>query len=74
MEKKREGMAEANLTTLNSFGEPLMDAVCKNACSGHDVTKVRREEGLREGWVELVKQEVLIWLILRLYFRSLALL
>jgi len=43
VEKKRQGMADANLTTLNSFGEPLMDAVCKNACSGHDVTKVRGE-------------------------------
>ncbi len=39
-ERKREGMAEANLSTLNSFGEPFMDAVCKNACSGHDVAKV----------------------------------
>ena len=40
-------MAAANLTTLNSFGEPFMDAVCKNACSGHDVARVSMEEGRR---------------------------
>ena len=33
-------MATANLTTLSSFGEPFMDAVSKNACSGHDVARV----------------------------------
>ncbi len=33
-------MATANLNTLSSFGEPFMDAVCKNACSGHDVARV----------------------------------
>ena len=40
-DKHGEGLAEANLSTLNSFGEPFMDAVCKNACSGHDVARVR---------------------------------
>ena len=38
-------VATANLTTLNSFGEPFMETVCKNACSGHDVARVSRGHG-----------------------------
>ena len=48
-EKELSTVAAANISTLNSFGEPLMEALCKNACSGHDVARVSSREGGREG-------------------------
>jgi len=30
-----------NIHILTSYGDTLMDTVCKDACSGHDVDKVR---------------------------------
>jgi len=29
-----------NIHILTSYGDSLMDTVCKDACSGHDVDKV----------------------------------
>lgn len=36
----RASLSNMNLTMLNNYGENLMEMVCKDASSGHDVTKV----------------------------------
>ena len=30
----------SNLSVLASFGEGLMETVCRDACSGHDIARV----------------------------------
>ena len=32
------------LPVLSSYGEPFMDAVCRDSCDGHDVGRVRQEK------------------------------
>ena len=36
----RASLSNMNMTMLNNYGENLMEMVCKDASSGHDVTKV----------------------------------
>ena len=33
-------LGTGNLKTISGFGEPLMETVCRDACSGHDITRV----------------------------------
>ena len=33
-------LATSNLETIASFGETLMETVCRDASSGHDITRV----------------------------------
>ena len=35
-----DSMIEMSVSILNSYGDLLMDIICKDACSGHDITKV----------------------------------
>ena len=37
----RTSLSNISITMLNNYGENLMDMVCKDASSGHDVTKVQ---------------------------------
>lgn len=40
MEYNSIGVVAANINILSGCGESLMDIVCRDACSGHDVAKV----------------------------------
>ena len=44
LERNENSLTAGNLATITSFGEPLMEAVCRDAKSGHDVTRVSRRE------------------------------
>lgn len=35
------GLKDGNIAVLTSFGDRLMDTVCRDACSGHDIARVR---------------------------------
>lgn len=41
LEWNENSLTASNLATITSFGEPLMEVVCRDASSGHDVTRVR---------------------------------
>lgn len=38
----RASLSNMNMAMLNNYGESLLEMVCKDASSGHDVTKVMR--------------------------------
>ena len=40
LERNEDSLTARNLATITSFGEPLMEAVCRDASSGHDVTRM----------------------------------
>jgi len=40
-DSEQNSVASGNLSLLGSFGEPFMETVCRDACSGHDVARVR---------------------------------
>ncbi|CAI8023966.1 Nuclear pore complex protein Nup205 [Geodia barretti] len=40
LEWSEDSLAAGNLATIASFGEPLMEIVCRDASSGHDVTRM----------------------------------
>ena len=40
LEWNDDSLTAGNLATITSFGEPLMEIVCRDASSGHDVTRV----------------------------------
>ena len=40
LEWSEDSLAAGNLATIASFGEPLMEIVCRDASSGHDITRV----------------------------------
>ena len=39
LEWNEDSLTAGNLATITSFGEPLMETVCRDASSGHDVTR-----------------------------------
>jgi len=39
-DSEQNSVASCNLSLLGSFGEPFMETVCRDACSGHDVARV----------------------------------
>ena len=41
LEWSEDSLAAGNLATITSFGEPLMETVCRDASTGHDITRVR---------------------------------
>ena len=40
LEWNDDSLTAGNLATITSFGEPLMEIVCRDASSGHDVMRV----------------------------------
>lgn len=36
-----ERLSRDNMTTINSYGTNLMDIICRDACDGHDVGRVK---------------------------------
>jgi nuclear pore complex protein Nup205 len=40
LERNDDSLSASNLATITSFGEPLMETVCRDASSGHDVTRM----------------------------------
>ena len=43
LEENHNSVVAANLSVLSSFGEGLMETVCRDACSGHDIARVRKD-------------------------------
>ena len=42
LEENHNSLVAANLSVLGSFGEGLMETVCRDACSGHDIARVSK--------------------------------
>jgi hypothetical protein len=40
LEHSAVDVAAADVTILNGYGNSLMDIICRDACSGHDIAKV----------------------------------
>lgn len=40
-ETEYEQLSKENLSTILSYGDSLMETVCRDACDGHDIGRVR---------------------------------
>jgi nuclear pore complex protein Nup205 len=40
LEHSAVDVAAADVTILNGYGNSLMDIICRDACSGHDIAKM----------------------------------
>ncbi len=52
-----ERLTKENMVTIASYGENLMQVVCRDACDGHNVGRVRNENFIPKTAIFLVRDE-----------------
>jgi len=51
-----------NLAIIESYGKALMEVVCRDACDGHEISRVRSRFFLKEGMLILHHSDIFLTL------------